>query len=155
MHEITLLESLWPKDENRKNTRSTTLIVPEISYNRSEGFLENEHWYFNVPYAFRDALDIKFEERKKDKKPYMVWTQGPILNFKEGDCFSSKNGKAVLQIRFANPMGWDQSKKIMYEGSVSYDMYSTQDTSSFFKVGDDTCSQMDFLKLLITGVRNN
>ena len=51
----------------------------------------------------------------------MVWTQGPILKFKEGDSLTSKDGKICVQVKFANQMGWDTEKGEMYKGAVIYD----------------------------------
>ena len=64
MEELEYLKSLW----SRKIKRKTKLIVPEVKYQNLKGSLNNENWKFKVPYAFREALDIKFEQRMKDKK---------------------------------------------------------------------------------------
>ena len=102
MQIIEHLESMWASKISRK-----TPTIPEVSYDTelSVGSLNNDDWFFKVPYAFREALDLKFEERKKNKKGYMVWTQGPILSFKNGDFFTAKNGSTALQVQFADPMG--------------------------------------------------
>jgi hypothetical protein len=115
-----------------------------------QGSLNNEAWAFAVPYAFRDSLDIKFEERKSNKNPYMIWTQGPNISFKEGDTIYAKDGTRVVQIQYANAMGWDSAKNQMYEGSVSYiDFAKSSDVISL--VGKFTCTQMQLLELLIAG----
>lgn len=57
-------------------------------------------WFFAVPLVFRDALDIKFTERKvKDKKSGLsqtvqIWTKGspPRLSFDTGDIFYDAQG---------------------------------------------------------------
>ena len=81
MGELELLKSMWA----HKVKRNTKLIVSEVTYDQGKGHLNNDHWHFQVPYAFLDALDLKYEQRMKNKKPYMVWTQGPLLRFKDGD----------------------------------------------------------------------
>lgn len=101
-------------------------------------------------FGFRDALDIKYEERRRNKKPYMIWTQGPILSFKEGDMIHSGDKKRTLQVRYANQMGWDESKSEMNQGSVFYSAYTTSN-NEIAKIGDHTCTQMQFLQLLIAG----
>lgn len=146
MNELDHLKSMWSANVKRK----TVLIVPQVSYHENEGSLNNEAWAFNVGYAFRDALDIRFEERKKNKKSYMVWTQGPILSFKEGDMIHSRDGKRIVQVRFANQMGWDSAKNEMYQGSVVYSEYMPSN-NSYLKLNELTCTQMQFLQLLIHG----
>jgi hypothetical protein len=130
--------------------RTTVLIVSEVTYYERKGSLNNESWVFIVGYSFRDALNIKFEERKKNKNAYMVWTQGPLLSFKEGDMIHSKDGKRIVQVRFADPMGWDAATNEMYQGSVFYSEYMPSD-NTYLKLNEHTCTQMQFLQLLIHG----
>lgn len=146
MNEFEHLTSMWGK----KVKRSTRLIVPKVTYSDMSGSLNNDHWVFKVPYAFRDALDIKYEERKKDKKAYMVWTQGPILSFKEGDLITSKDDTRSVQVQSAENMKWATFKNEMCEGSVVYEEYQIID-GKYLKSGRVTCSQMSFLELLIYG----
>ncbi|WP_444891798.1 hypothetical protein ACJJIE_00095 (plasmid) [Microbulbifer sp. TRSA001] len=146
MEEIKLLESMW----KARSSRKTTLIVPEVKCDKLNRSLSNEHWAFHVPYAFRDALDIRYDQRIKDKKKYMVWTQGPILKFKEGDTLRSKDGKTSVQVNSANQMGWDTEKNEMYPGVVIYKKHNVVD-GVYTKAGDYLTCQMEFLKLLIYG----
>lgn len=143
-------ESMWSSKIKRK-----TSTIPKVHYNNelSIGSLNNEDWFYNVPYAFREALDLKFEERKKDKKGYYIWTQGPILSFKNGDTFTATNGNYALQIQFANPMGWDSSKNEMYLGSVVFKKIAVIG-NQLTELNQHICSQMEFLKILITGEIN-
>ena len=97
-----------------------------------------------------DYLDIKYEKRKKNKKPYMVWTQGAVISFKEGDFINSKDNSVALQVTYASRMGWDASLGIMYQGSVTYKEYVIKD-KNYELLGNKTCNQMEFLKILITG----
>lgn len=149
MKELDLLRSMW----SHKIKRKTDLIVSKITYSGTTGSFNNESWAFQVPYAFRDALDIKYEQRMKDKKPYMIWTQGPILNFKDGDVLTDKNNKKAVQVLFANRMGWDTTNNIMYEGNVVYDTF-TISNGEYIKGEQKTCSQMQFLSLLICGTQS-
>jgi len=147
--EITQLKALWQE----RTQRSTSLIVPSMSRENSKLIPNDIHpsrWHFNIPYAFRDALDIKYEQRKKDKKTYMVWTQGPMLSFHEGDTFTSKNQDCALQIVFATGMGWDTAKNKMYQGSVVFEEFKITN-KKYTKVKQHSCDQMAFLEILITG----
>ena len=141
MEQLSHLRSMW----NTRMRRSTELIVPCITSEDGELNFNNASWAFNVTFAFRDSLDIKYEERRKNKRRYMVWTQGPILSFKEGDVFHRSEGVVSLQITSAAPMGWDTDKEHMYEGSVTFSEYNDG------LLGSHTCTQMQFLKLLIAG----
>lgn len=142
------LESMWAPKAKR-----TDKTIPMIKYNTelNIGFLSNDDWFFKVPYAFREALDLKFEERKRNKKSYMVWTQGPILRFKDGDTFYSKNESLALQVQFANPMGWDSSLNEMYLGSVIFKEFKVEG-NNLIEIKQYSCNQMNFLNFLVNGV---
>lgn len=146
MNELEHLKSMWVAKVRRK----TDLIVPHITYNEQQGSLNNDSWAFKVHYAFRDALDIKYEERKKNKNLYMVWTQGPFLSFKDGDTIHSRDGSRAVQVLSAIPMVWNSAKNEMGEGRVIYLEYSVSD-NIFSKLNERTCTQMQFLQLLIYG----
>lgn len=146
MNELEHLRSLWAP----KIKRTPELIVPRVTYDGREGNLCNDSWSFKVSYEFRDALDINYEERRKDKKPYMVWTQGPLLRFKDGDFLHSKDGGRAAKIRFATPMGWDSTNNEMYQGSVVYLRYSLTG-NAFSELDEKSCTQMQFLQMLIYG----
>jgi hypothetical protein len=60
--------------------RSTDLIAIF-----EDGFAVN--WFMAVRECFKDKLDIKLTERKKDKISYLQWTQGPYFSFSEGHTF--------------------------------------------------------------------
>ncbi|MFK3862589.1 hypothetical protein [Pseudoalteromonas rhizosphaerae] len=145
------LKTMWPSDDKSKIKRELA-AYPSVYYNSvlSQGTLNNEHWYFNVPYTFRDALDIKYEQRIKDKVGSMVWTQGPILKFKMGDNFPAKNTNISLQVQFGDQMGWDRDKNEMYLGSVVFDLFELIDKKYTYKQRYQ-CNQMEFLELLING----
>jgi DNA helicase-2/ATP-dependent DNA helicase PcrA len=144
--ELEHLKSMWSSKIRRKQE----LIVPLSRFNDESEFLSGEDWFFNVHFAFRSALDINYVERKKDKKSYMVWIQGPILKFKEGDMLHSSDGATILQVKNANPMGWDSSLGSMYEGTILFEVYENID-NKISKLKSYTCTQMGFLEILITG----
>lgn len=145
MSELEQLRAMWTP----KFKRVTNLIV-RLSYDGSEGSLKNESWAFNVPYAFRDALDIKYEQRMKKLEPFWVWTQGPLLSFTKGDLINSRDGFRAVQIESASQMEWNYSKNEMDQGTVVYTEYSIT-SGRYIKLMVHTCTQMQFLQLLIHG----
>lgn len=157
--ELEHLCSLWEKSNKQetgepycKVSRAVDLIVPEVTYfpEKMDGSLNNNDWIYNVPFAFRDALDIKFEQRMKNKKPYMVWTQGPLINFTKGDWIHSKCGNKSVQVNFSSGMGWDSSIFQMYNGIVNFDRFE-KINGSWVKVSSESLDQMAFLEMLIVG----
>lgn len=159
LKEIEHLKSLWPikvvNKQVKKVSRSPNKNIeiatyPAVIGNDNESKLDNEHWFFNVKFSFRDALDLKYEQRQKDNKSYMLWTQGPILDFKTGDTITSRDNKVSVQVQFASPMGWDSTKNSMFEGSVVYDEFKIEKVE-YNKVNRIECTQMQFLELLIKG----
>ncbi|HIF9342099.1 TPA: hypothetical protein ACX6RU_002184 [Photobacterium damselae] len=131
--------------ERLDEDKNVPFIVPAVTWDSvsQTGSLNNDHWAFNVGYQFREALDLIFMERVRNKQKVYRWSQGPIIAFKEGDLIRSKDNKRSVQVRFANPMGWDVDKNDMYYGSVTYLESNSLETKIL--------SQIDFLNLLITG----
>lgn len=150
MNELEHLRSMWKPKVKRK----TDLIISQVTHSGLEGSLNNSSWVFSVGYAFRGALDIKYEQRKKDKKAYMVWTQGPLLSFKEGDLIHSQNKLRALQVRIAKPISWDIEKKEMYQGYLVFDEFKFNN-GAVFETKQYTCSQMQFLEILIHGIMDS
>ena len=64
--------------EARRDDRGYTLIANFVG-----GFALG--WKMAVPEAFKEALDIKLTPRIFEKKKEMLWTQGRLYNFREGD----------------------------------------------------------------------
>ncbi|EMV2053380.1 TPA: hypothetical protein KDY48_002164 [Vibrio parahaemolyticus] len=129
--------------------KNVPFVVPSVTWDSTNrvGSLNNEHWYFKVGYAFREALDLIFMERTRDKRKVNLWTQGCILSFQEGDLINSKDGKRYVQVKYASPMGWDEAKQEMFYGSVTFiDVDSSTGISE-----TKSLTQLDFLKLLIEG----
>lgn len=140
MRELEHLRTLWSLTPRR----SKNLIV-DLTYDGDEGSLNNESWTFNVPYAFREALDIKYEQLMKAKEPYWAWTQGPLLNFKAGNLMNSRDGSRAIQVESGSQM-----EVQMYEGSVVYTEYSISN-GRYVKLREQICTQMQLLQLLIHG----
>ena len=150
MSEFELLKSMWASKVKRK----TDLIVPQITYSGGLGSLNNDYWIFSIPFAFRAALDIKHEQRMKNKKAYMVWTQGPIISFKEGDLIHSQDKSRALQIKEAKAISWDVVNNEMSQGYLLFDEYKLNN-AVVIEVKQNKCTQMQFLELLIYGFINN
>ncbi len=80
----------------------------------------------------------------------MVWTQGPLLRFKEGDVLHSRDGRRVVQVLSAKQMEWDAAEEKMYQGIVIYLEYAMSG-NSLTKLKEHAGTQMQFLQLLING----
>ena len=80
----------------------------------------------------------------------MVWTQGPLLRFKDGDFLTSKCGTKAVQVKYANGMGWDTAVDQMYEGSVVFESFDIKD-GSYISSGEKNVTQMQFLNMVIHG----
>ncbi len=143
---FSVLHKMW----RERVSRTSLLITSSVRYSNEimNGELDNDHWAYHVPYAFREALDLSFDQRIKtvDKKsvPYWLWTQGPIINFKEGDLLKARNGDNDLQVVSSNRMGWDPAIKEMYQGFVTYRRSSDLETLH-------TITQMEFLAVMVFG----
>ena len=149
--------------KQRVQRKTKLLVSKEPSKDDRKSCLSNDQWFFVVPYAFRDALDIKYQERVKTVKSkdldsktqehryrYSVWTQGRLISFKEGDLLTSKDNEYFVQVNHANPMGWDPSANKMYFGSVNYSLYLK--AAGIKLVCSEGVNQLEFLNLLINGV---
>ena len=141
------LKTMWVPRRKRK----LKMIAPVINLPNGGFELDNKDWAFNVPYAFRDALDMRYEQRMKKKKPYMAWTQGTAISFKSGDTLTAKDIKRTVQVKFANGMGWDSDKDHMYLGSVTFDLFNIDNDLTPIFINRYRCDQMVFLTMLISG----
>lgn len=75
-------------------------------------------WKMAVPEAFKEALDIKLTPRIFEKKKEMLWTQGRLYDFHEGDTIydtrqaykewgeALKHLKLCVQVQFASSSGY-------------------------------------------------
>ncbi|PSW31722.1 hypothetical protein C9J21_15470 [Photobacterium phosphoreum] len=125
--------------------KEVPFTVPAVTWDsvKQVGSLNNGNWSFDVGYAFREALDLIFMDRTRNKLKVNLWTQGGIISFKEGDLIYSRCGQRSVQVRYATSMGWDVAKNDMYYGNVTY--YESW-TSEIKHV-----TQLDFLSMLING----
>ena len=102
--------------------KAVPFVIPSVTWNSTTqiGSLNNEHWVFDVGYAFREALDLIYMARKRNKCKVYLWTQGALISFKEGDLIQTRCGKRSVQVQYANPMGWDEATNDIYYGMVTY-----------------------------------
>lgn len=154
---LVLLVSLVSNDHPEKNERLTDLLVDHGENEYSED------WYFCIPRAFQDSLDIKLTERVINKKPVKTLTQGSEFCFSEGDILydtskgyeqwaeALKHFKVMVQIKDAYPAvpGRDRSP-----GKVTVDVWTpNKGKTGIEKLGEKEMSQDEFVKLLIAGPR--
>ncbi|MDX9732230.1 MAG: hypothetical protein RBT63_10700, partial [Bdellovibrionales bacterium] len=115
-------------------------IIPLALFSEQTGVATG--WFFAVPKAFREALDIKLDQRSFEKKRYKVITQGDAFFFKEGDMIydtplarSLPWGEALRHIKFAiqvqesepafrySSQAQDGSSKVSYnQGVVRFEL---------------------------------
>jgi hypothetical protein len=80
----------------RERERSTELIA-----NFTDGFADD--WFMAVRECFKEELDIRLTDRKKDKISYRDWKQGPDYCFSEGQIlYDSKYGYSNWQNAMEN-----------------------------------------------------
>jgi hypothetical protein len=123
-----------------------------------------EGWHMAVKECYRNELDIKYTERKKNKQSFWEWTQGPYYSFAEGHLFYNtpkayskweeaiKNIKIACQITSAIPTILDRNKNLI-EGMVEFTIYEPDKKFASLKVLKDyKLSQKEFVNFLKTGV---
>lgn len=82
--------------ESRGREKTTELIA-----NFKDGFADG--WYIAVKECFKEELDIKLTDKKKDKISYREWLQGPYFCFSEGQIlYDSKQGYSNWRNAIAN-----------------------------------------------------
>jgi hypothetical protein len=139
--------------------RHTQLITDFV-----KGYAEG--WFMAVKECYRNELDIKFTERKKDNKSYSEWTQGPYYSFAEGHLFYNtpkaykkwsqaiKAIKIACKITSASPTILDKNKNLV-EGVVNFTIYKPdKGGGSLRAVREYKLSQREFVEFLKTGRLN-
>ena len=122
-------------------------------------------WHMCVPSYFNDALDIRLTERKVNKKPTLVWTQGASFSFKVGDTLydtldAYKSWSDALrtidlcaQVKMGSNAGPVDSNSGRFDGLVKFSIFTpTQDRSRLVERSEHTMSQDDFVRFLISGL---
>jgi hypothetical protein len=121
-------------------------------------------WDMAVKESYRNELDIKYTERKKNKQSFWEWTQGPYFSFAEGHLFYNtpkaygkweqaiKVIKIACQITSATPTILDRNTNLI-EGIVNFTIYKPDEKLTFLKaVKNYKLSQKEFVIFLKTGV---
>ena len=130
-------------------------------------------WRLAVPACFRDALDIKWAERRKDGTSVWRWIQGSSFDFKQGDTLYDVPeadggwGDALRRLGFciavtdASPALPAKPAAVRPEtpedvprdaGLVAFDVLEPNDSrTSLVRTGQRTLSQDDFVRFLICG----
>lgn len=154
------LDTLWKLATNKETgeqfyraDKSTKLIVSGVSFDEAKkmGQLKNDHWVFSVDYAFRDALGLSFDQRKKNKVPYMVWTQSPYIYFKEGDLLHSKCANYALQVKMSNAVRRVKGSDLIDYGLVEFAILKKTENRYRYHAMK-TSTQYEFLRTLIYGL---
>ncbi|MFH1820854.1 MAG: hypothetical protein ABH852_00205 [Methanobacteriota archaeon] len=88
-------------------------------------------WKMAVGEAFKDAIDIKLTQKMVGGKKQMVWTQGRIFNFKQGDTIhdvhtpfsvwreAMEHLALMVQVIEASPSVYVSQETIIIEGSIN------------------------------------
>jgi hypothetical protein len=142
-----------------KRNRHTQLIADFVN-----GYADG--WFMAVKECYRNQLDIKFTERKKNKNSYLEWTQGPYYSFAEGHLFYDtpkaygKWGQALKAVRIAcqitsaKPTTLDKNRNLV-EGTVTFTIYKpNKNATSLVAIRDYEVSQREFVNFLKTGQLN-
>lgn len=95
IEQIVFLQGLIRSNKVR---RSLELIVDDVRYVGNRGELDNPEWAYEVPFAFRDALDIRYQERQEHKQSVYRWTQGPYVAFSPGDLLHHRDTGGCVQV---------------------------------------------------------
>lgn len=153
---LNLLDALisgGPKKKKGEKTKRPTDLL--IDY-KKDGEYSNG-WYFCIPRAFRDALDIKLTDRVIKKQPVRIWTQGSEFCFDVGDVLydtpSAYEGwphcGVMVQIQSAAPV---VPGKERFAGKVKIEIWTpNKNKTGIEKLVEKDMSQDDFVKLLIAG----
>jgi hypothetical protein len=114
-------------------------------------------WAYWVPPSFNSALDIKLTPRVLDGRQVLVWTQGGLFSFASGDILHLQSDGSYLQslecvqVVTGTPDYYAEDSGYI-SGRVEFDQYSRRDLQSQFqKVRRHSLTQLDFLRLLISG----
>ncbi|NQT88275.1 hypothetical protein HQ560_16020 [bacterium] len=130
-------------------------------------------WHVAVPACFRDALDIKWTERKKDKVGEWKWIQASAFSFRPGDTLYDSPkaygtwAGALGQLRFAlvvtdaSPAVPAKPASVAPEtaedvprapGVVAFDVLEpNEQRTALVRTAQQTLSQDEFVRFLVCG----
>ena len=139
----------------KKTKRLTDLLIEFEDAKFSKG------WYFCVPRAFRDSLDIKLTDRVIKKQKVKMWTQGTTFCFNVGEILydtalgyegwseALKHLKIMVQIKSASAA---VPGKERFSGQLKMEIWApNKNKTGIDKLGEKDMSQDDFIRLLIAG----
>lgn len=121
--------------------------LPDVSHERS--MIEHHHPHKDPlkPYLLTSEHDTL---RKGHN--FFMWTQGPVLYFKQGDYFPSRIDDSLsIQVQYSDTMGWDPTINGVHEGLVNFNVYKRAPDGATNLISRHVCSQYEFLKILING----
>ncbi|MGL5592993.1 MAG: hypothetical protein ACRDDH_03525 [Cetobacterium sp.] len=149
MNEIIFFEKLIKNSlRNKKSLRSSKLLCKV-----ENGKFLNEHWHYEVDFAFRDALDIQYTKKSENKQSTKEWTQGVYINFKQGDTLHRKDNSDCIQVVRAMPTMLNSIGEYQ-EGIVVYYKYKIDESGKYSLANLEEkkhFTQKEFLYYLITG----
>jgi hypothetical protein len=95
------------------------LAIEDLGHATLEDFVDG--WAFKIPLpACSDAIDLRFDERRKGKVSKFVWTRGqpPVHAFRFGDVFTCRHEQITLQVAAVT-----QSRELGEEQQVTIAVY--------------------------------
>ncbi len=144
-------------------TRSQINIKRKIELLRPHDAKSTSDWFMCLPEFFNDALDIRYTEKKNNKKSYWVWTQGADFSFSAGDTlYDTKNAyekwsdalpqiRLCIQIISGQPAGFSENGD-RFPGRVKAKLLVPNSKKSQLVVKDMIdMTQYEFVQLLIFG----
>lgn len=140
----------------KKQSRSDKLIA-EFENGYAKG------WFMAIGEYYRNELDIRLSERKKNKVSYYTWTQGPYFSFSAGHLFYNsrsayeavwheaiKEIEVACQIISATPCKLDDKGNFV-DGAVEFKFYKNSSGNALTLAKTIKTTQTDFVKFLETG----
>jgi hypothetical protein len=124
----------------------------------------SQGWFMHVPKRFNAALDIRETERVERGVKRVVWTQGAMFSFKQGDLiYDTADGylvwsaalqhiKICLSVTSAAEVTAPQQGAPRIPGSVGFDVFvPNQDRTAVVRAATGNLTQDGFVRLLISG----
>jgi len=152
---LSLLESILETQAKKGERRSEILL-------KSPKSAGPHTWYMFLPSAFDDIIDIKLTEKKVNKKPVNVWTQGTSFCFTQGHtiydtpkAYSDEWAESLKHINLCVQVTGGISAipgKRRISGHVEFDILKpTSHRDKLVVHGHMSMSQDDFVRFLIGG----
>jgi len=162
-----VINQLWqPHNAEKKISLGSELILAIKGTNQINFKFNDDNWAYSIPFGIRESLGITYVPRKPRKlKPqhlltpyeeaeqggFGIWQQGPLISFKEGDYFSSKNGKTALQVQFGSRTYWDSELNKPDDGELSLKVFRQEDWKHT-EIAELDITQIELLEILKSGL---